>query len=853
MTATPNATSSFTGWSGACAGTNASTQVTIAINTACTATFASLPQVNLTVALAHSVAGAPAGTDTGTVSSSPAGINCGATCASSFLQSTVVTLTATPISGAVFSGWSGGCSGTSTTATVTLSAAATCTASFGPGVPSGSHPRLWLGDPSTFTRLTTAASANTVQWTNLKSFCDNNTLPDFEYQGDQQFVFAANFSLCYRIVLARSGAAAADPYAVKAVNVLQGTAHPLLNFTAYSTDSGFGIRNYVPAMALLFDWLYDSPRLTPALKTAIVSRIQNWMDFYATSGYANDQPISNYNSGYVLGSTLAGIAVYGESAQANAIWTTGKTNFNNGRTMFDQTMPGGHWVEGWNYGTGVFERYAQSASAIRSATGDPTAVTSNWLLNNTLFKSHAVTPDGKYFYDDGLWSGDSTGDPRYNDVIVAGFTYGWSSTTGQIARAYINKVVAGGVPLSSLIQWNAFLYYDPASVPLNMSTLPASYHATGTGLVAMRGDWTNSNASWGTVIAGPYRSYQGEQDNDQGHIEIYKYAQLLIDAGHDLYGDPGIKNTVHHNTYTFEGRTDNTARSYEGQLATSGACPNPLAPSPNNPNASGLGSDPIGVNAYSDGGTYAFSSGEFSAAYQSYDIFPSVCGSVPVSWMNRNMLFIRPNIFVVYDQIQKVPTQPALVPKMHLHLPAAPTPLAPDNRQLTMDNGGGRLQISTVLPAVNTSTLVHEVHNDTTGPGLENWHLAIRATDASPMYQKFLTVLRAGQAVAGNTFPTISGITGTNASGTLIAGLPVAESGTAIAAVFADNGTRTVPTTFSYQYALTTPIQHFIAKLKANTFYAISSVVSGGTTTVTVTESTSGTKSDGAGVIAVVQ
>ena len=60
----------------------------------------------------HSLAVVRAGNGTGTVTSSPAGINCGATCNASFLQGTVVTLTATPAAGSLFAGWSGACTGT---------------------------------------------------------------------------------------------------------------------------------------------------------------------------------------------------------------------------------------------------------------------------------------------------------------------------------------------------------------------------------------------------------------------------------------------------------------------------------------------------------------------------------------------------------------------------------------------------------------------------------------------------------------------------------------------------------------------------------------------------------------------
>jgi len=56
---------------------------------------------------------AKAGTGSGTVMSSPNGINCGADCFESFAPGALVTLTATPASGSVFGGWSGGgCAGT---------------------------------------------------------------------------------------------------------------------------------------------------------------------------------------------------------------------------------------------------------------------------------------------------------------------------------------------------------------------------------------------------------------------------------------------------------------------------------------------------------------------------------------------------------------------------------------------------------------------------------------------------------------------------------------------------------------------------------------------------------------------
>ena len=107
LTATADAGSTFTGWSGeGCTGTG-TCSVTMDQARTVTATFTLNP--------AHSLTVNKAGTGTGGVTSSPAGINCGATCSHSYAQGQMITLTATPTFGSTFAGWSGGgCSGTGT-------------------------------------------------------------------------------------------------------------------------------------------------------------------------------------------------------------------------------------------------------------------------------------------------------------------------------------------------------------------------------------------------------------------------------------------------------------------------------------------------------------------------------------------------------------------------------------------------------------------------------------------------------------------------------------------------------------------------------------------------------------------
>jgi hypothetical protein len=135
LTATPTTGSTFVGWSGGgCSGT---APCTIAVNAAQTVTAmfgVPTPQVPLMVTTA--------GVGGGTVTSSPAGIGCTrapaaqggeqqtGVCAATFDGGRAVTLTAAPVAGSTFQGWSGGGCGGTGSCVVTMSAAQAVTATF---------------------------------------------------------------------------------------------------------------------------------------------------------------------------------------------------------------------------------------------------------------------------------------------------------------------------------------------------------------------------------------------------------------------------------------------------------------------------------------------------------------------------------------------------------------------------------------------------------------------------------------------------------------------------------------------------------------------------------------------------
>ena len=122
LTETPASNAVFTGWGGACAGTQSTCTVTVNDQLNVTANFTTM----FTLSIGRS--------GNGTVTATPAGIdrtiNCGSNCSAKFLQGTAVTLTATPAPGLSFVSWTNGCVSSTPTCTVVIGKDTTAQANF---------------------------------------------------------------------------------------------------------------------------------------------------------------------------------------------------------------------------------------------------------------------------------------------------------------------------------------------------------------------------------------------------------------------------------------------------------------------------------------------------------------------------------------------------------------------------------------------------------------------------------------------------------------------------------------------------------------------------------------------------
>jgi uncharacterized repeat protein (TIGR02543 family) len=165
---TPAFGSEFTGWSGACSGSEPTCIVTMEEAKSVIAKFAAKPNAPLKIEKNSYESG------TGTVTSKPKAINCATTCTrqdASVPEGEAIMLKEKPALGMTFTGWSGGgCSGAAETCTVKLSEATTVTATF-------SGARKAIAEAKTLTLNKVGSGFGTVKATGLtcEALCTSAT------------------------------------------------------------------------------------------------------------------------------------------------------------------------------------------------------------------------------------------------------------------------------------------------------------------------------------------------------------------------------------------------------------------------------------------------------------------------------------------------------------------------------------------------------------------------------------------------------------------------------------------------------------------------------------------------------
>jgi hypothetical protein len=209
-----------------------------------------------------------------------------------------------------------------------------------------------------------------------------------------------------------------------------------------------------------------------------------------------------------------------------------------------------------------------------------------------------------------------------------------------------------------LIEWNEFLFWNPEQAPaIDYRTQPLSFYSAGSGELAMRSDWSTS-AVWASLIAGPnvHSTEGGKDSKDRGSLAISRGGTgFLVNASYELYkanqvvyaDDKTLGEGVPEITNTFQVNSGQRWRQgYYGPGATE------VCMKPNRSTISRRSEQAEFVYARA---SYLEDNFYPTGYYTAYTGQTKACGGTKplTSWI-RDVFYVRPDLFLVYDQTEVV-------------------------------------------------------------------------------------------------------------------------------------------------------------------------------------------------------
>ncbi len=526
---------------------------------------------------------------------------------------------------------------------------------------SSEHPRIILTKDK-LEALRQKAKSNSADWIKLKSDCD-------QFLGEPSTVGfyepptpLYSLALCYQILLP-TDKTEAEIYAKKAKEFIDFYADPAKN---PKQDAGYGIRFAGVGMSIGYDWLYTY--LTAEDKTRIYTALNRWIDAMFKNGeqWNVQNPIGNYYAGYYAAKGLIPLATRGENPRADEIWNDFYQNDHLGKVQkyFSTFLVGGGWPEGWGYGP--LATFNMILPTLASRTALEVDLIRNkdkaflFPLDQAKNLTHFSWPNLLTMDDRGTHQhqedNNSSRNPVYILTFLSSVLTDWNDDFSPVFHSY-TKAVRTLFP-NQTESWISFLFWNENfSEKDYQSNLPKSYLAPGMNALAIRSSW-EKNAVWGSFVSGGYTNvgWSGEQYFDQGSLAIVKGGEQflvnapaaltrfapnstpILDANKnpilDKNGKPiSIGTAIYENNF----HDPKTRTLYNIFYADT---------SPSGQNTKDPNKVKTAISRFEEGDDYVIATGSSLEEMYGTDVFK------PVSHWTRELVYLRPNLFILFDRTQ---------------------------------------------------------------------------------------------------------------------------------------------------------------------------------------------------------
>ena len=273
--------------------------------------------------------------------------------------------------------------------------------------------------------------------------------------------------------------------------------------------------------------------------------------------------------------------------------------------------------------------------------------------------------------------------PRHTRTVLAQYWRG-----SELAKYAAAKVRKGSNAQARLID---FLYEEDADPPADLRTFPLAHAATGIGKVYARSDW-GDDATWLRFECGDF--WNAHQHLEVGNFEIFRYEPLATESGEykdyvDSHSVNWLIRSVAHNTIlvyqpdeTWRRMRDGGRNKYanDGGQAVKWEWPVPTLEEWKKKRDTFERGNLV---AYENQPEYLFVAGDCTAAYAPTKLS---------AWV-RQIVFIRPATFVIFDRVVSVRPEFEKTWVMHTHS-------EPEIKgtSVAVVAGKGRMAVETLLP-----------------------------------------------------------------------------------------------------------------------------------------------------------
>ena len=332
-----------------------------------------------------------------------------------------------------------------------------------------------------------------------------------------------------------------------------------------AADSYLEVGDYIRDLSITYDWCaaYTTPSQRTRWAAYAEQAVWNvWNPSQARwgstafpwSGWSINDPGNNYHFSF-LEATM-----YWALASNSSTWRTFLDNQKFPPLMdFFAALPGGGSREGTGYGLAqqrLFELYRMW----RDSTGTNLGAAGTHLNDSPDYWIHATVPTLDRIAPIGDQARSSYPDlyDYHRNVVLQARLMGTNATTAAHAQWWLGSI---SIPQMT----SSFNYRHDLLAPAAGGTAPTAlvYHATGTGHLFARTNWTR-DAMWMSFVAGRYDQSHAHQD--QGAFTLFQRDFLAVTE--NIYTRSGIQQGAEvHNVVRF---TSNgaTVRQREGTTST---------------------------------------------------------------------------------------------------------------------------------------------------------------------------------------------------------------------------------------------------------------------------------------------